>query len=146
MDLEDTSTDAVFTRLLCASIAVPRIADVLPTYVEQLGFEQRGGLIESQRFRMNWVELGTGDRDRTVLELLEPTGDGPVQKFLDTRPPGVYQIRFGVRSMDEAVAALRARGSTVIVGEHVSGHPDVAWIHPRSTGGVLIELFVDDDS
>jgi methylmalonyl-CoA/ethylmalonyl-CoA epimerase len=134
------SADSVLTRLLCVSIAVPQIADVLDTFVDKLGFHQRSGYIESQRFDMNWVELGTSGSAGTAVELLEPTGDGPVQQFLQRRPPGVYQVRFGVSSLDAAVELFRSRGLHVIVGEHVEGHPDIAWVHPKDTGGVLLEL------
>lgn len=141
----ESSSGPVLTRLLSVSIAVPDVASVLPAYVDQLGLRQLGGTIESKRFPMNWVELTAGDATYPMVELLEATGPGPVASFLEQRPAGVYQVRFGVASMPEAVAELRRRGLHVIEGERVEGHPDISWIHPRETGGVLIELLEDPD-
>lgn len=134
------SDDSVLTRLLCVSIAVPQISDTLDIFVKKLGFEQRSDYIKSQRFNMNWIELGTGAAEYAAVELLEPTGEGPVDRFLQHHPPGVYQVRFGVTSLQKAVELFQSRGLRVIVGEHVDGHPDIAWVHPRETGGVMLEL------
>ncbi len=77
------------------------------------------------------------------LELLEPLGPGtPVGRFLERRGPGLHHIAFRVADLPGALAHLRKEGVELIDSEPrpgARGH-QVAFLHPRSTGGVLIEL------
>jgi methylmalonyl-CoA/ethylmalonyl-CoA epimerase len=130
-----------FESIACVSIAVPSIAAALPAYTKGLGLQVVHDIQTSQRgFGMRWIELGHGGQ--TFLELLEPTGDdGPVASFL--RKGGaskVYQIRFAVDDLDEALATLESRGMRIIRGKDLPSQPRVGWVHPSSTGGVLFEL------
>lgn len=130
-----------FDRLVCASIAVPDIEAILPVYTEQIGLEVTREMRESPRgFGMKWVSLGQDGK--TFLELIAPTGtEGPVAGFLDKDGPShVYQLRFEVDDIDEALAELESRGLRVMKGQDVPGYHRVGWIHPASTGGVLFEL------
>jgi methylmalonyl-CoA/ethylmalonyl-CoA epimerase len=130
-----------FTEIACVSIAVPSIDDALPAYTAGLGLEITGERRESKRgFGMEWIELGADGK--TFLELIAPTGEGgPVAKFLDQEGTShVYQVRFAVDDLDEALEELGQRGLSVIKGQDVPGDPRVGWVHPKSTGGVLIEL------
>jgi len=127
-----------FDGIACVSIAVPSIAEALPAYTDGLGLELNLER-DSQRFDLRWAELG---RDgKTFIELLEPTsGDSPIQRFLDRRGPGVYQVRFRVDDLDEALATLEAAGMRVLRGAEVAGEPRIGFVHPASTHGVLFEL------
>jgi len=127
-----------FDRIACVSVAVPSIADALPAYTDGLGLELNDER-ESKRFPLRWAELG---RDgETFVELLEPTSDdSPIRRFLDRRGPGVYQVRFFVDDLDEALAALEAAGMRVVRGADVPGEPRIGFVHPASTHGVLFEL------
>jgi methylmalonyl-CoA epimerase len=77
------------------------------------------------------------------LELLQPLGqEGPVQKFLQNRGPGVHHICLEVEDLPGLLAQLQARGVELIDNEPRSGAhgSQVAFIHPKSANGVLIEL------
>ncbi len=77
------------------------------------------------------------------LELLEPRGpDTPVGRFLERRGPGVHHVALRVEDVEEALARFRDRGLQPVdeaPRPGARGHR-VAFLHPKSTGGVLIEL------
>lgn len=80
------------------------------------------------------------------IELVEPAApDSPITRFLETRGPGLHHIAFEVADCAAAIAQLLERGVRLIdttprPGSH---HTTIAFIHPKSTGGVLIELVED---
>lgn len=121
------------------AIAVPSIDDVLPI------LEAVTGARRSHRERVDdqGVELafiGTGDGRLEILEPLAP--DTPVARFLDRHGPGLHHIAYRVADIDTALSDLAARGFELIDTEPrpgAMGHR-VAFLHPRGTGGVLIEL------
>lgn len=129
-----------FESIACVSIAVPSIEEALPAYTEGLGLEPTSDVVTSQRtFALRWIELGANGR--TFLELLEPTDvDSPVQRFLNRRGSGVYQVRFIVEDLERTLEELEGRGVRVIRGENVPDEPRIGFIHPASTHGVLFEL------
>jgi methylmalonyl-CoA epimerase len=121
------------------AIAVPSIDASLPA------FELVSGAVGSRPEhvagqRVNVVFLGTGD---TRLELIEPAGpESPIARFLEKRGPGIHHIAYRVPDIEAALATLADRGYQLIDPEPragAGGHR-VAFIHPRSTHGVLIEL------
>jgi len=78
-----------------------------------------------------------------LLELLEPTGeDTPIGRFLEKRGPGVQQVCFRVENLKEMITLLRDNGVQMIDNEPRNGaHGSlIAFVHPKSTGGVLVEL------
>jgi methylmalonyl-CoA/ethylmalonyl-CoA epimerase len=78
-----------------------------------------------------------------MIELLEPTGpDTPIGKFLDKRGPGVQQVCFRVSDLQGLIGHLIANG-VVMIDETPrlgAGGKYIAFVHPKSTGGVLVEL------
>jgi len=73
------------------------------------------------------------------IELLEPTDpNGGIQKFLDKKGPGIHHIALHVDSLEEAVNAYSKQGIHLIIGS-ANGQKSV-FLHPKDTGGVLIEL------
>lgn len=98
--------------------------------------------VESEQVRVAFIPVGD-----THIELLEPTGAGsPVAKFLQKRGPGVHHLCFLVDNVQHAMAQARAAGLVLLdetprVG---AGGSRVCFIHPKSTGGVLLELWQDD--
>ncbi len=114
------------------------------------------GLRETGRYRVD--EFGVlalflapeGERAPVggLLELLEPTtADSPVTRFLDRRGEGLHHVCFEVEDIHETLAALAARGVRLVDREPrrgAGGHL-VAFIHPASAGGVLLELKQADD-
>ena len=120
-------------------IATNGIADAASVYCEALGltvgeFEE----VPSQKVRVAMLPVG-----ESRIELLEPTSDeSPISKFLAKRGPGIHHIAFGVDDIRSALADLKSKGARLIDEEPRSGAGGclVAFIHPSSTGGVLIEL------
>ena len=121
------------------AIAVTSIDDILPA------FEAATGAKGSPRERVDaqGVELcfvGAGDGKLELLQPLAP--DTPVGRFLAKRGPGIHHLAYRVTDLEAALRDAEARGLELIdrsprPGAH--GHR-VAFLHPRSTGGVLIEL------
>ena len=90
------------------------------------------------RHRVRFIE--TGGATLELVEALDP--DAPVAKFLGTRGPGLHHVCLRVADLDAAMAALRERGVRFIDEHPRSGaHGSrIAFLHPSSTGGVLVEL------
>lgn len=79
----------------------------------------------------------------TKIELLESTSeDGPVAKFLEKRGEGVHHIAFAVKGIGEALSQAQENGIQTIDKEPRKGAEglDIAFLHPKSTFGVLTEL------
>jgi methylmalonyl-CoA epimerase len=84
-----------------------------------------------------------GLNNKCNIELLEPTStDSTVAKFLEKRGPGIHHICLRVKNIRETIKKLKASGVQMIHAEPIKGAHDceVAFLHPKSTGGVLIEL------
>lgn len=120
-------------------IAVSDIGEALAFYRDALGLEiQAPEDVESQRVRAYFVPAG-----QAALELLEATAaDSSIAKYVARRGPGLHHITLRVDNIAAALAQLRARGVRLIdesprPGAHGSL---VAFIHPASAHGVLIEL------
>jgi len=118
-------------------IAVIDIDEALTLY-HMLGAQvlQRGQL---PSFGVDVCLLDTGN---AKLELIAPLGPGAVQTFLDKRGPGLHHVAFAVPDIDRELARLRQKGLALIdqrprpgFGGHL-----VAFVHPKSTMGTLIEL------
>ncbi len=121
------------------AIAVPAIAQALPTFEALLG----GTGSAPERVEAQGVAVSFLGGDGATLELLEPlTPESGVARFLAKRGQGVHHLAYRVANLAATLDDLAARGVELIdrqprPGAH--GHR-VAFIHPRSTGGVLIEL------
>lgn len=121
------------------AIAVPSIAVALPFYTETLGM--RAGVphdLPGQAVRAVFVE-SEGSR----LELIEPTDPSSgVARFLAERGrPTLHHVCYAVRDLDAAIAELTASGVELVDRSPRAGLAGrVAFLHPRASGGVLIEL------
>ena len=121
------------------AIAV-RDADALATTLtDALGGTLAGvELLDDGGLRVVFVRLGP-----VTFELLEPRrADHTVAKFLDTRGPGLHHVSLEVADLSDALARCRSAGVRLIdeaprPGAHGS---EIAFLHPKSLGGVLIEL------
>jgi methylmalonyl-CoA/ethylmalonyl-CoA epimerase len=77
------------------------------------------------------------------VELLESTApDGPIAKYLEKRGEGIQHIAFRVENLEEALAELKAKGIQLIDEKprKGAGGAKIAFIHPKATSGVLVEL------
>jgi methylmalonyl-CoA epimerase len=124
-------------------IAVGSLSDSVAFFRDALGLElDHPEEVESQRVRAHFVFTDDG-RDGAKLELLEPTADdSPIAKYVARRGPGMHHVALRVEDIRAALAELKARGVRLIdeaprPGAHGS---TVAFIHPSSTHGVLVEL------
>ena len=120
-------------------IAVGDLSQALAFYRDALGLEvEPPEEVASQRVRAHFVPVG-----EATLELLEPTApDSPIAKFIEKRGPGVHHITLRVDDIREALARLKARGIRLIDESPRAGAEGalIAFVHPASTHGVLVEL------
>ena len=134
-----TDHPAATARVAHIGIAVRNLDEALRLYHEALGLPLHGReSVESDG--VNVAFLPAGD---TELELLEATGpESPVGRFIKKRGEGIHHIALEVDDVAETLKALRDRGYRLIDEEPRigAGGVRVAFVHPRSTGGVLIEL------
>ena len=86
------------------------------------------------------VSLPLGGSDVELLEPLSP--DSPIAKFLARRGPGIHHVCYRVADLDAALRACRTAGYRLVdeVPRHGAGGHRIAFIHPKSTAGILIEL------
>ena len=120
-------------------IAVTDLAAALAFYRDALGLEvEAPEEVAAQRVRAHFLPVG-----EAKLELLEATAaDSPVAKYTDRRGPGLHHITLRVDDIHGALAQLKARGARLIDEAPRPGaeHSLVAFIHPSSAHGVLVEL------
>lgn len=132
------------TKLDHIGVAVKSIDRALPLYRDVLGLNlERVEQVAGQGVTV--AILGLGD---TRIELLEPAGpDTPVGRFLAKRGEGIHHIAIGVPDLAAAAGAALGAGLRLIDEAPSAGTGGrlVAFIHPRSTGGVLIELSEEGD-
>ncbi len=95
----------------------------------------------SEGVRTSFFQIGTNK-----IELLEATNkDSPIAKFIDKKGEGIHHIAFAVNNIEQEIARLKKEGFTVINEKPKRGADNklVAFLHPKSTNGVLIELCQD---
>jgi methylmalonyl-CoA/ethylmalonyl-CoA epimerase len=119
-------------------IAVRSIESGIAPY-RALGLEPEGEeVVEEQKVRVVFLTVG-----ESRIELLEPTSpDSPVAKFIEKKGEGIHHIAFQVENIEEALAQAEAQGLRLIDKRPRSGAHGtrIAFLHPKSTGGVLMEL------
>jgi len=120
-------------------IAVHSIEEALRTYQQRLGFTVHEiVVIDEQKVRV--AVLPGGD---SRIELLEPTApDSPIQRFLEKRGEGVHHLCFQVEDIRRKIEALKSASLQLIAMSSETGLDGrkIAFLHPKSTHGVLIEL------
>jgi methylmalonyl-CoA/ethylmalonyl-CoA epimerase len=124
-------------RIAHIGVAVASIADALAFYRDVLGLAPHP---PEQADGATIVSLDFGG---TEVELLEPRSpDSPVAKFLATRGPGIHHVCYRVPDLDAALAACRRAGYRLVdeVPRTGAGGRRIAFVHPKSTAGILLEL------
>lgn len=108
-------------------------------FYEKLGLVLEGTEeVPSQMVKVAFFPVGD-----TRIELLAPTSDeSPIAKFIEKRGEGIQHIAFAVENLPEALKATEADGIRLIDKEPRPGAhgAEIAFLHPKSTGGVLIEF------
>ncbi|HBK59059.1 MAG: methylmalonyl-CoA epimerase [Rectinema sp.] len=120
-------------------IAVEKIDASLPVWEGILGLPLHGiEEVAEQKVKTAFMPMGESE-----IELLETTDpEGPIGKFLAAKGQGVHHLAFRVADIDEALAELKAKGVRLIdeTPRYGAGGARIAFIHPKATGGVLVEL------
>jgi methylmalonyl-CoA/ethylmalonyl-CoA epimerase len=129
----------LFGRIDHIGVAVEEIDAAIALYDE--GFEMELAhreTVESQGVEAVLLDVGDGH-----VELLAPLGpDTPVGKYLAKNGPGLHHVAYAVDDIDAALEGIAATGVQLIDAEPRAGirGSRVAFLHPRSTGGVLTEI------
>lgn len=100
-------------------------------------------LVEEQGVVTRFFPLDSLKDDTTNIEILEATGpDTPIGRFLKKRGPGIQQLCLAVDDLETMMAHLMSNGIKMIDTTPRKGAHDsiIAFIHPKSTGGILVEL------
>ena len=120
-------------------IATKGIEEALKFWEDALGLENvHTETVEDQKVRVAMLPVG-----ESRIELLEPTSeDSPIQKFLEKRGGGIHHIAVEVENIEESLAKLKGEGARLIDETPRIGAEGclVAFVHPSSVGGVLLEL------
>jgi len=120
-------------------VAVSNLEEALKVYTDVLGLRLHGTeVVEEQKVRVAFMPVGD-----TEIELLESTDpEGPIAKFIEKRGEGIQHIAFRVDDIEEALEQMRQKGVRLIDEKprYGAGGARIAFLHPKSTGGVLVEL------
>ena len=129
----------VQARIDHIGIAVSDLRQSLRFFRDALGLELDAPEdVPSQRVRAHFLQAG-----EAAVELVEPTADdSPIAKYMAKRGPGIHHVALRVDDIIAALAELKAKGVRLIDETPRPGAHDslVAFIHPSSTHGVLVEL------
>lgn len=120
-------------------VAVERIDDVLPFYEKALGLN----LEEIKESKVNNVRGAILSAGGTRIELIEPLGkEGPLSNFLRKKGQGIHHIAFEVSDLEMMLKRLKKEGIALIDEKPRIGikGAKIAFLHPKATGNVLIEL------
>jgi methylmalonyl-CoA/ethylmalonyl-CoA epimerase len=120
-------------------IAVTSLDESISLYTEQLGMIYvKTESVESQGVNVAFIDAGN-----IKIELLEPTSpDSPIAKFIEKRGQGLHHIAYSVENIEGRIADMKEHGIQMIneTPKMGAGGAQVAFMHPKSTGGVLMEL------
>jgi methylmalonyl-CoA epimerase len=120
-------------------IATKGIDEALKFWSDALGLENvHTEVVEDQKVRVAMLPIG-----ESRVELLEPTSDdSPISKFLEKRGGGIHHIAVEVDDIEASLSQLKAKGMRLIDDAPRVGAENclVAFVHPSSTNGVLLEL------
>ncbi|HZC12959.1 MAG TPA: methylmalonyl-CoA epimerase [Thermoleophilaceae bacterium] len=129
----------MFGRIDHIGVAVEDLDEAVSLYCERLGMElQHRETVESQGVEA--ILLGVGE---SHVELLRPLGPATaVGRFLERNGPGLHHVAYGTHDIEQALDSVRSAGLRLIDEQPRTGirRSRVAFLHPKSTGGVLTEL------
>jgi methylmalonyl-CoA/ethylmalonyl-CoA epimerase len=124
------------------AVCVADIDEAAAKYKQALGLEgQDRELVASQKTEAMLLPIGDSN-----IELISPRGNDGLAKFLEKRGPGLHHVAIEVQGIEGALAFLKGIGVPLIdetPRKGARGHK-VAFLHPKATGGVLVELVEPD--
>lgn len=134
----------MLTRIDHVGIAVRDLDASIDLYSSLFGLTVSGRETnEAQGVREAMLYVADGPGGASYVQLLEPLGpDTPVGRFLATRGEGVHHVGYGVDDVAAALASLADQGVRLVDERprHGSLGASIAFLHPKSVGGVLTEL------
>jgi methylmalonyl-CoA/ethylmalonyl-CoA epimerase len=120
-------------------IAVKSIDEILEFYRDVLGIEPVGEeIVEEQKVKTAFLPVGDSE-----IELLESTSpEGPIARFIEKKGEGIQHLAFRVDNIEKALKELKEKGFRLIDEKprYGAGGAKIAFLHPKATKGVLIEL------
>jgi methylmalonyl-CoA/ethylmalonyl-CoA epimerase len=129
----------MLTKINHIGIAVKSLDDAIPFYRDNLGMAFAGiEDVTEQKVRVAMLRIG-----ESLIELLEPTStDSPVANFIEKNGVGIHHIAYEAADIDAAIVKLLADGARMIDEKprHGAHGTRIAFIHPKSSNGVLTEL------
>ena len=120
-------------------IAVKNLDEAVNFYETAIGLKAVGfETVEEQKVKVAF--LPCGDSELELLESTEP--DGPIARFIEKNGPGIQHIAIRVDDIDKALEELKAKEVRLIdqTPRYGAGNARIAFVHPKATGGVLLEL------
>ncbi len=130
------------THIEHLGIAVRSLDEAIPYYEKVLGMTCYNiEEVADQRVRTAFFKVGD-----TKIELLEPTSpESTIAKFIENRGEGIHHIAYAVKGIEGALAEVEEKGVRLIDKTPRAGAEGmtIAFLHPKSTGGVLTELCED---
>jgi methylmalonyl-CoA/ethylmalonyl-CoA epimerase len=127
------------TKIDHIGIAVANLDEALKFYEDILGIKCTGTeVVEEQKVKTAFLPIGD-----TEIELLESTDkEGPIAKFVEKKGQGIQHIAYRVENIEKALEEVKAKGIRLIDEKprKGAGGAKIAFLHPKSTFGVLIEL------
>ncbi|WP_413062222.1 methylmalonyl-CoA epimerase [Sphingomonas carotinifaciens] len=127
-------------RLNHVGVATPSIAASIDMWRDLLGAEAIGVPFD---LPAQGVKVCFIDAPNTQIELIEPYDEAsPIAGFLKKNPAGgQHHVCFEVPDIHAAIAAMKAKGATVLGEPRIGAHgTPIVFVHPRDTGGMLVEL------
>ncbi|TJX67857.1 methylmalonyl-CoA epimerase [Soehngenia saccharolytica] len=120
-------------------IAVRNLETSVEFYEQMLGIKCTGReVVEEQKVKVAFLPVGDSE-----IELLESTDDeGPIAKFIEKKGEGIQHIAFRVDDIEKTLEELKEKGVRLIDEKprYGAGGAKIAFLHPKSTNGVLIEI------
>ena len=120
-------------------IAVKNLDEAVNFYETAIGLKAVGfETVAEQKVKVAF--LPCGDSELELLESTEP--DGPIARFIEKNGPGIQHIAIRVDDIDKALEELKQKGVRLIdqTPRYGAGGARIAFVHPKATGGVLLEL------
>ena len=133
--------DQLFDAIDHVGVAVADFDEAVRHYAEVFGMTVTHEEINEEQ-GVREAMLAVGDSGSSI-QLLAPLSDAsPIARFLDQRGPGIQQLAYRVHDLDAVSAVLRERGARLLYDEPRRGTAGsrVNFVHPKSAGGVLVEL------
>lgn len=133
------------TRIDQVGIAVEDLDETLEFYARAFGIHA----ISREYVEHDGIEEAMIDVGGVHLQLVASAReDSPIDRFIERRGPGLHHMGIAVRDLDATLDHLRSEGVELIDEEPRigGGGHRIAFVHPRSTGGVLIELIDDSEA